>query len=126
MTLDSLQTPVVTETPLRSQPSGAGVQCSALLAGQPVTPYYEESGIVIYCADNRRVLPHLAPCDLLLTDPPFGIGFAAQPTTGQRKRGQARETWDDATPEEWTLLLARQLCAKPNIVTGKQIGRAHV
>lgn len=67
--------------------SGAAVHSSDLLAGQPVTPYYEESGIVIYCADNRRVLPHLAPCDLLLTDPPFGIGFAAQPTKWQRRAG---------------------------------------
>lgn len=45
------------------------------------SPYYDEDGITIYCADNRLVLPQLEACDLLLTDPPFGIGFAAQPTT---------------------------------------------
>jgi len=98
------------------------VSSTRLLAGQPVTPYYDEDGVTIYCADNSRVLPHLPPCDLLLTDPPFGIGFAAQPTTGQRKRGQARETWDNATPEEWTLLLARKLCSKQIIWGGNYFG----
>lgn len=79
-------------------------------AGNPFTPYYQESGITIYCADNRRVLPHLAPCDLLLTDPPYGIGFAAQPTDYQRIRGQKREQWDNQPAEEWALMLARKLC----------------
>lgn len=38
-------------------------------------PYYEENGITIYNADCREVLPHLPVCDLLLTDPPYGIGL---------------------------------------------------
>ena len=85
-------------------------------------PFYDENGITIYCADNRRVLPCLPQIDLLLTDPPYGIGFAEQPTTGQRKRGQPRETWDDAAPDEWTLLLARQLCIKQIIWGGNYFG----
>ena len=85
-------------------------------------PYYEQDGITIYCADNADVLPLLSACDLLLTDPPFGIGFAAQPTTGQRNRGQARETWDNALPLESTLLLARGLCAKQIIWGGNYFG----
>jgi len=98
------------------------IRSTAWLAGQPATPYYESEGITIYCADNARVLPSLPPCDLLLTDPPFGIGFAAQPTTGQRKRGQARESWDDAPAEEWTLLLARKLCERQIIWGGNYFG----
>lgn len=86
------------------------------------TPYYESEGITIYCADNARVLPSLPPCDLLLTDPPFGIGFAAKPTIGQRKRGQACESWDDAPAEEWTLLLARKLCERQIIWGGNYFG----
>jgi DNA modification methylase len=39
-----------------------------------VKPYYEEDGITIYNADWRDVLPLSA--DLVLTDPPYGIGFA--------------------------------------------------
>jgi DNA modification methylase len=61
-------------------------------------PYYDDGhGIVIYHGDCRTILPHLPKVDLVLTDPPYGIGFAAQPTTGQRKRGQKPESWDDMT-----------------------------
>jgi len=38
-------------------------------------PYYEERGIQIYLGDCREVLPMLPPCDLILTDPPYGIGL---------------------------------------------------
>ena len=38
-------------------------------------PYYEEPGIVIYNCDCRLVLPHLPKVDLVLTDPPYGVGF---------------------------------------------------
>ena len=38
-----------------------------------MTPYYEEPGITIYCADCRDVLPGLPRVDLVLTDPPYGI-----------------------------------------------------
>ena len=40
-------------------------------------PYYEDSkaGITIYHADCREILPTLAKVDLVLTDPPYGVGF---------------------------------------------------
>lgn len=37
-------------------------------------PYYEEEGITIYHADCKDILPYLEPVDLVLTDPPYGIG----------------------------------------------------
>jgi site-specific DNA-methyltransferase (adenine-specific) len=37
-------------------------------------PYYEEDGITIYHGDCREVLPLLPKCELLLTDPPYGLG----------------------------------------------------
>ena len=40
-----------------------------------VEPYYEEPGIAIYCADCREVLPQLPKVDLVLTDPPYGVGM---------------------------------------------------
>jgi DNA modification methylase len=40
----------------------------------PFAPYYDEGGITIYNADCRQVLPFLPKFDLLLTDPPYGIG----------------------------------------------------
>lgn len=38
-------------------------------------PYYEHAGITIYHGDCREILPSLPKCDLLLTDPPYGIDF---------------------------------------------------
>lgn len=37
-------------------------------------PYYQEKGITIYNADCRDVLSSLSGVDLVLTDPPYGIG----------------------------------------------------
>lgn len=61
-------------------------------------------GCVLYRADCREVLGEVK-ADAIITDPPYGISFAAQPTTGGRKRGQLRETWDDETPADVVLKL---------------------
>jgi len=76
-----------------------------------IEPYYCENGITIYCGDNRQILPMLDPFDLLLTDPPYGIG------ADNRKRALSRgllanpkdygETnWDSAPPDAWMILQA--------------------
>ena len=39
-------------------------------------PYYEKDGITIYHGDCREILPTLPKVDLVLTDPPYGIGYA--------------------------------------------------
>ena len=40
-----------------------------------IKPYYDDgNGIVIYHGDCRSILPHLPKVDLVLTDPPYGIG----------------------------------------------------
>lgn len=39
------------------------------------TPYYDHAGITIYHADCREVLSELPKVDLVLTDPPYGIGL---------------------------------------------------
>lgn len=38
-------------------------------------PYFQEDGITIYHGDCREVMPSLETCDLLLTDPPYGLNF---------------------------------------------------
>lgn len=91
-------------------------------AVQPVTPYYDEDGITIYCADNADVLPHLQECDLLLTDPPYGIGFAAQPTKWQRRAGKTAQSWDDQPANLEMLAHARSLCGKQIIWGGNYFG----
>jgi DNA modification methylase len=39
------------------------------------TPYYSEDGITLYCGDCREILPTIGSVELILTDPPYGIGF---------------------------------------------------
>lgn len=70
-------------------------------------PYYEHAGITIYLGDCRSILPEIK-ADVVVTDPPYGIGFAAQPTKWQRRAGQAPEAWDDEAPD-----LGQALAAAP-------------
>jgi len=71
-----------------------------------VTPYYEHAGITIYHGDCRGVLPHVT-ADVLVTDPPYGIGFAGQPTKWQRRAGATAESWDDAVVSEVAEMVGR-------------------
>ena len=50
-------------------------------------PYYEQDGITIYHGDCREILPSLS-ADVLITDPPYGVGKAA---------------WDSAFDVPWDL-----------------------
>jgi DNA modification methylase len=63
-------------------------------------PYYQDDYATIYHGDCREILPQIGIVDLVLTDPPYGIGFAAQPTKWQRRAGQKAESWDDSAPIE--------------------------
>ena len=44
----------------------------------------------LYLGDCREVLPTLAPCDLICTDPPYGIGAAALTTKGTNDENTTR------------------------------------
>ena len=76
-------------------------------------PYYEQDGIVIYNADCRDVLPTLEPVDLVLTDPPYGIGLAANPFRQKHERAD----WD-TEPVSRELLISVLAMAKESIVWG--------
>lgn len=48
-----------------------------------MTPYYEESGIVIYQGDCAELLPRLR-ADALITDPPYGVDLGSSDSRGGR------------------------------------------
>lgn len=75
-----------------------------------MTPYYEHGGITIYHGDCREILAHVK-ADVLVTDPPYGIGFAAAPTKWQRLAGAVAENWDDAAPDYVANLVSAYQCA---------------
>lgn len=69
-------------------------------------PYYDDgNGIVIYNADCREILPHLPKVDLVLTDPPYGIGEANGKNKSRGKLAVAKDfgiaAWDDRPPARW-------------------------
>lgn len=64
-------------------------------------PYYEHAGITIYHGDCREILTGLPKCDLLLTDPPYGIGRdGMRSSTSQHGGRKAYEFdgWDKRAP----------------------------
>jgi site-specific DNA-methyltransferase (adenine-specific) len=81
-------------------------------------PYYQDSAVTIYHGDCRQILPFLGRFDLLLTDPPYGIGFASQPTKYQRYAGKKPEAWDDEPVEEWIIASIRTMTEKQIIWGG--------
>lgn len=48
-------------------------------------PYYQDSAITIYHADCRDILPELPKVDLVLTDPPYGIGIENHGQVGRNR-----------------------------------------
>ena len=62
-----------------------------------MTPYYQDEAVTIYCGDCREIVPTLGSFDLLLTDPPYGIGDKMRGGTwgAAAKYADFRE-WDKA------------------------------
>ena len=50
-------------------------------------PYFQDEHSTIYCGRWEDVLPTLGKFDLLLTDPPYGIGITSDTVVGSRKGG---------------------------------------
>ena len=71
----------------------------------------------LYHADCREVLPTLGKFDLLLTDPPYGIGYAAAPVVGKNRAAKTkyeRGDWDECAPDMGAALR----CANASVVWG--------
>jgi len=65
--------------------------------------------VAIRCADCLDVLP--VECDAVVTDPPYGAGYATRPICGKGKKqsNHAPQAWDDA-PADVLGLLALAEC----------------
>lgn len=80
-------------------------------------PFYHDGLVTIFCGDCRQIAPLIPSCDVLLTDPPYGIGvcprgtIGSDPTKRSRRRHKIRAgctrfapvTWDSAPPDPWVL-----------------------
>ena len=77
-----------------------------------ITPYYQDEWATIYHGDCRGILPMLDLVDLVLTDPPYGLGDKMQGGTWGVTRKQEM-TWDKVAP---TALVLSLLNKAPEIV----------
>lgn len=71
-------------------------------------PYYQDDACTIYHGDCREIAPSLGKFDLLLTDPPYGIGRDGQrQSKGGHGGRKAYEFlgWDSDRPSPWVLLM---------------------
>ena len=82
-----------------------------------MTPYFQQDGVTLYHGDCREILPQLGRFDLLLTDPPYGIDFAGQPTLWQRLAGATPEQWDREKPTH-ELFCAAIAAANDSVIWG--------
>lgn len=86
-----------------------------------VEPYYDQDGITIYNADCREVLPQLGTFDLLLTDPPYGIGAKWDKPKGFGTCGgklwNGDAGWDNETSED-NIKTAIEMCSMGAVVWG--------
>lgn len=67
-------------------------------------PYYQDDYCTIYNGDCRDILPLLEPVDLVLTDPPYGVGWQSnwREDTFDKIKG------DDVVTTDWLKLLQAQ------------------
>lgn len=72
-------------------------------------PYYSHAGITIYHGDCREILPHLPKVDLVLTDPPYGIGAdkAGAHSSIRDNPSWSAMGWDEGRVDAETTMLIR-------------------
>lgn len=91
-----------------------------LLCGEPVdamTDHFSAPGIELYCADCREMD---VKADLLLTDPPYGIGAASKQFRGSVKNGwtdYGHGKWDDI-PADSDFLMSLIKASPESVIWG--------
>jgi len=71
-----------------------------------IKPYYADDYAVVIHGDCREILPGLSPVDLVLTDPPYGIGRDGKPPSTSSHGGHKGYQflgWDHSRPSGETL-----------------------
>ena len=78
-------------------------------------PYATGENWTLYHGDCLAILPHLGKVDAVVTDPPYGIGYASQPTRWSRiNESRKPKAWDARAPD-LSVLLAMNI---PTMVWG--------
>jgi DNA modification methylase len=74
-----------------------------------VTPYYQDDAVTIYHGDCREIVPTLGRFDLLLTDPPYGVGEhgGKARTRGVKAPNHFSGGWDNERPTQDVFNLLR-------------------
>ena len=83
-------------------------------------PYYQDDYVTLFHGDCREVVPTLGRFDLLLTDPPYGMGdLLHRPGSGQWQKlyRDGAPEWDREAPQYLTDFVA---IAEKSIVWGGQ------
>jgi site-specific DNA-methyltransferase (adenine-specific) len=76
-----------------------------------MVPYYQDEYVTLYCGDCMEIVPTLGQFDLLLTDPPYGIGFGKKHTKWSANRNVILGDWDSKIPEiKWLFEKAKTIC----------------
>jgi DNA modification methylase len=82
-------------------------------------PYYQDDYATIYHGDCREILPELEKVDLVLTDPPYGIGrdkgFEGFGGFGKpiKRRRYDEDKWDSCRPDKavFFVMIEKSNCA---------------
>ena len=87
-------------------------------------PYHTEDAVTIYHGDCRQIVPLLGRFDLLLTDPPYGIGkWSVNSTGGFMTKDEAKKLdWDASAPPPWLLHMLVDSCEKSIVWGGNYMG----
>lgn len=95
-----------------------------------MTPYYQDSAVTLYHGDCREIVSGLGQFDLLLTDPPYGIGESSSRVASRQRRANGNSNaladqrdygkfnWDSEPVSKEVLDMVRGVCRKQIIWGG--------
>lgn len=91
-----------------------------------MNPYYQDEHISIYHGDIEKVYPLFGGFDLLLTDPPYGIGEAKGRNKSRSVLATSRDygckSWDDRPPSPEMFEWMKQVATNAIIWGGNYFG----